>query len=135
MSTGAFTGDGRQVIHWKENGLTGPLMKDYHEVRGHPWPTMGTRTKGEEIQRNGQRVVVFQIEGFDERRYPVAMVWDGERLRVDWESLTAYGATRTGSSSLRIRLASPRSCDSTSDGSPTTCNRRLPWRTGEPSSG
>ncbi len=67
------------------------LMEDFHRVRGHPWPSMSSRTDGREIRRNGQTVVVFQVEGFDRQRYPVALAWDGERFAVDWESLTAYG--------------------------------------------
>ncbi|MCH7224874.1 hypothetical protein [Haloferula sp. A504] len=68
-----------------------PMMEDYHEVRGHPWPTMSTRSPGREIQRNGLPVVVLEVEDFGGRVYPVAIGWDGRRYAVDWESLTAYG--------------------------------------------
>lgn len=68
-----------------------PMMEDYHQVRGHPWPTMGTRSPGREIQRNGLPVIVFEVEDFGGRIYPVAIGWDGRRHAVDWESLTAYG--------------------------------------------
>ena len=36
-------------------------------------------------------MVFFDIEAFDGPHYPIAVVWDGERFAVDWESLTAYG--------------------------------------------
>ena len=36
-------------------------------------------------------MVVFEVEPFSGPRYPVAVIWDGQRFAVDWESLTAYG--------------------------------------------
>ena len=68
-----------------------PMMRDYYEVRGHPLPAFGRVSRGKEAALEGIPMVFFDIEAFDGPHYYVAVVWDGERFAVDWESLTAYG--------------------------------------------
>lgn len=68
-----------------------PMMEDYHIRRGHPFPTMGRVSPGQEVHRNGATMVFFEVEPYQGARYPVAMVWNGSRFLVDWESLTAFG--------------------------------------------
>jgi len=68
-----------------------PMMVDYHEKRKHSFPTLGRVSPGKEIRLDDSPAVFFEVEPFRGSRYPVAVVWDGERFAVDWESLTAYG--------------------------------------------
>lgn len=69
-----------------------PLMMDYHERRGHSFPTLGRVSQGKSASFDGTQMVLFEVEPFSGPRYPVAVVWDGQRFAVDWESLTAYGS-------------------------------------------
>ncbi|MEO8616316.1 MAG: hypothetical protein ABI600_14315 [Luteolibacter sp.] len=68
-----------------------PLMIDYHDKRNHPYQTLGRVSPGHVTELQNTPSVLFEIEPFSGPRYPVAMVWDGQRFAVDWESLTAYG--------------------------------------------
>mgnify|MGYP000352460034 CR=1 FL=1 len=68
-----------------------PMMNDYHERRGHPFPTLGRVSPGHVAHFDETPMVLFEVEPFSGPRYPVAVVWDGQRFAVDWESLTAYG--------------------------------------------
>ncbi|MEO5716626.1 MAG: hypothetical protein ABIT37_24315 [Luteolibacter sp.] len=68
-----------------------PLMEDYHDIRNHPYQTLGRVSPGRVTELGGTPAVLFQVEPFSGPRYPVAVVWDGQRFAVDWESLTAYG--------------------------------------------
>ena len=68
-----------------------PLMEDYHDKRNHPYQTLGRVSPGHAIRLGNTAAVLFQVEPFSGPRYPVAVVWDGRRFAVDWESLTAYG--------------------------------------------
>ncbi len=68
-----------------------PMMEDYHGARRHPFPTLGRIHSTDFANFNGTPMVLFEVEPFDGLRYPVAVVWDGKRFVVDWESLTAYG--------------------------------------------
>ncbi len=67
------------------------LMEDHHDRRNHPYQTLGRVSPGHATLLGTTPAVLFQIEPFSGPRYPVAMVWDGQRFAVDWESLTAYG--------------------------------------------
>lgn len=66
-------------------------MENFHDQGGHPYPTMGRASPGQLAQFDGTPCVLFEVEPFNGPRYPVAVVWDGRRFVVDWESLTAYG--------------------------------------------
>lgn len=68
-----------------------PLMEDFHTRRGHPFPTLGRVSPGHSTRLNETPMVLFEIEPFSGPRYFVAVVWDGRRFAVDWESLTSYG--------------------------------------------
>jgi hypothetical protein len=68
-----------------------PLMEDFHERRGHPFPTLGRVSPGHSARLRETPMVLFEVEPFSGPRYFVAVVWDGRRFAVDWESLTAYG--------------------------------------------
>lgn len=68
-----------------------PMMEDFHHRRGHPFPTLGRVSPGKAASFGGTPMVLFEVEPFSGPRYPVAMVWDGSRFAIDWESLTAYG--------------------------------------------
>jgi len=68
-----------------------PLMQDYYDERKNPPPALGRISKGKEAQFDGVPMVFFDIEAFTGPHYLIAVVWDGERFLVDWESLTAYG--------------------------------------------
>lgn len=75
----------------RDSGRVLPMMRDYHETRGHPFPTLGRVSPGQTASFGGTRMVLFEVEPFSGPRYPVAVAWDGHRLAVDWESLVAYG--------------------------------------------
>lgn len=66
-------------------------MKDFHERRGHPYPTMDNASPGQLAEFDGIPCVLFQVTPFNGPRFPVAVVWNGRRFVIDWESLTAYG--------------------------------------------
>jgi hypothetical protein len=68
-----------------------PLMQDFHEHRGHPFPTLGRVSPGKSARFDETPMVLFEVEPFSGPRYFVAVAWDGQRFAVDWETLTAYG--------------------------------------------
>ncbi len=68
-----------------------PMIEDFHRTRGHPFPTLGTVSPGQSTTIDAKPMVMFEVEPFSGPRYYVAVVWDGHRFAVDWESLTAYG--------------------------------------------
>ena len=68
-----------------------PLMQDFHQLRGHPFPTLGRVSPGKSARFDETPMVLFEVEPFSGLRYFVAVAWDGRRFAVDWESLTAYG--------------------------------------------
>lgn len=69
----------------------GPMLRDYYQTRSKPYPTMGLSSPGKMVTQEGQKMMVFLVEGYEGLTYPVAMVWTGRRFALDWESLTAYG--------------------------------------------
>lgn len=75
----------------RDSARVAPMMEDFHQRRGHPFPTLGRVSPGKAASFDGTPMVLFEIEPFSGPRYPVAVVWDGGRFAVDWESLTAYG--------------------------------------------
>ncbi len=68
-----------------------PMFEDYHRTRGKAFPTLNRVSPGIETHTGEMPVVLFEVEPFSGPRYPVAVVWDGQKFAVDWESLTAYG--------------------------------------------
>ena len=68
-----------------------PMIEDFHGTRGHPFPTLGRVSPGQSTTIDANPMVMFEVEPFSGPRYYVAVVWDGLRFAVDWESLTAYG--------------------------------------------
>lgn len=66
-------------------------MEDFHDRRNHPYPTLGRVSPGRLAEFGDTLCVLFEVEPFRGPRFPVAVVWDGRRFAVDWESLTAYG--------------------------------------------
>ncbi len=96
-------------------------MEDYHLRRGHAFPTMGRVSSGKAGTMDGVPMVFFEVEPFSGSRFPVAVIWDGVRYGVDWESLTAYGTVEwsefverrpTESQTLRVFVHSPGKDDS-----------------------
>lgn len=84
-----------------------PLMEDFHERRGHPFPTLGRVSPGHSARLDETPMVLFEVEPFSGPRYFVAVVWDGRRFAVDWESLTAYG-TMDWSEFIESKPAAPQ---------------------------
>lgn len=80
-----------KASHVRDTERVRPMMEDYHQKRGHPFPTLGRVSPGHATRLNETPMVLFEVEPFSGPRYPVAVVWDGKRFAVDWESLTAYG--------------------------------------------
>ena len=68
-----------------------PMIGDFHGTRSHPFPTLGRVSPGQPATFDGKPMVMFEVEPFSGPRYYAAVVWDGRRFAVDWESLTAYG--------------------------------------------
>lgn len=68
-----------------------PLMEDFHSRRNHPFPTLARASPGRFARIDETPMVLFEVEPFSGPRYFVAVVWDGQRFAVDWESLTCYG--------------------------------------------
>lgn len=78
----ALVRDGARVL---------PMMVDFHETRGHAFPTLGKVSPGQAADFDGKPMVMFEVEPFSGPRFFAAVVWDGHRFAMDWESLTAYG--------------------------------------------
>lgn len=78
-----------KLVHHPER--VRPMMEDYHDRRGHPYPTLGRVSPGRAAHFPNVTCVLFEIEPFTGPHYPAAVIWDGKRFAVDWESLTAYG--------------------------------------------
>lgn len=76
----------------RDSARVRPMMEDFHKRRGHPFPTLGRVSPGRAARFDETPMVLFEVEPFSGPRYPVAVVWDGQRFAVDWESLTAYGS-------------------------------------------
>jgi hypothetical protein len=68
-----------------------PMMEDYYLHRKHPMPSMSRATKGQTAGSAGKQLVFFQVEPFSGPPFPVAVIWEGNKFAVDWESLAAYG--------------------------------------------
>lgn len=68
-----------------------PMLENFHGTRSHPFPTLGKVSPGQPATFNEKPMELFEVEPFSGPRYYVALVWDGRRFAVDWESLTAYG--------------------------------------------
>lgn len=68
-----------------------PMMRDYHDTRGHALPTLGRVSPGQAAEFDGKPMLLFEVEPFSGPKYFLAMVWDGRRFAVDWESMTCYG--------------------------------------------
>lgn len=75
----------------RDSARVRPMIRDFHGTRGHPFPTLGRVSRGQPATFDGKPMVMFEVEPFSGPRYHVAVVWDGRRFAVDWESLTAYG--------------------------------------------
>lgn len=82
---------GSRLTEVRDPERVAPMMEDHHLVRGHPFHTMAEISPGKPVSLGERRLVFFQVKGLDGSVYPVALEWDGERFRVDWESLSAYG--------------------------------------------
>jgi hypothetical protein len=84
-----------------------PMIEDFHGARGHAFPTLGRVSTGQPTTFGEKPMVMFEVEPFSGPRYYVAVVWDGLRFAVDWESLTAYG-TMDWTEFLETKPAAPQ---------------------------
>ena len=84
-----------------------PMIEDFHGTRGHPFHTLGRVSPGKPTAFGEKPMVMFEVEPFNGPRYYAAVVWDGLRFAVDWESLTAYG-TMDWIEFLEIKPATPQ---------------------------
>ncbi|MEO7099693.1 MAG: hypothetical protein ABI162_10055 [Luteolibacter sp.] len=75
----------------RDSSRVRPMMENYYDFRRHPFPTLGRVSPGRSASFDGTQMVLFEVEPFSGPRYPAAVVWDGHRFAVDWESLSAYG--------------------------------------------
>ena len=75
----------------RDSSRVRPMMENYYGLRQHPFPTLGRVSPGRSASFDGTQMVLFEVEPFSGPRYPAAVVWDGHRFAVDWESLSAYG--------------------------------------------
>lgn len=82
---------GDRVAEVKDAARVEPLMRDYYQRRGHPFPTMSKVSVGKPGGTAARRVMIFAVEPFSGPGYGVSLEWDGRRYVVDWESLVAYG--------------------------------------------
>lgn len=82
---------GGKVREVRNAKRVGPLMRDYHERRGHPFPTMAKISRGEIAASAAREAMLFVVEPFSGPDYAVALEWNDGRYRIDWESLVAYG--------------------------------------------
>jgi hypothetical protein len=73
-----------------------PMMEDYYLRRSHPFPTMSRASKGQAMNVGGNQIMFFMVEPFSGPKYPVAVIWEGDKFAVDWESLAAYGTIDWG---------------------------------------
>lgn len=73
-----------------------PMMEDYYLRRSHPFPTMSRASEGQAMNVGGNQLMFFMVEPFGGPKYPVAVIWEGDKFAVDWESLSAYGSIDWG---------------------------------------
>jgi hypothetical protein len=73
-----------------------PMMEDYYLRRGRPFPTMSRASQGQAMNVGGNQLMFFMVEPFSGPKYPVAVIWEGDKFAVDWESLSAYGTLDWG---------------------------------------
>jgi hypothetical protein len=73
-----------------------PMMEDYYLHRRHPFPTMSQASKGQSVNTGGNQLVFFMVEPFSGPKFPVAVIWEGDKFTVDWESMAAYGTIDWG---------------------------------------
>jgi hypothetical protein len=69
-----------------------PLMRDFHERRGHAWPTMAKISETQTAISADFHHLIFVVEPFDGVPYAAPLEWSDGAYRVDWEVLTAYGS-------------------------------------------
>jgi hypothetical protein len=96
-----------KVLLVRDSRRVRPMMEDFHEKRSHEFPSLARVSPGRVAHFGGTPMVLFEVEPFSGPRYPVAVVWDGNRFAVDWESLTAYG-TMDWSEFVETRPESPQ---------------------------
>ncbi|MES2474167.1 MAG: hypothetical protein V4640_00205 [Verrucomicrobiota bacterium] len=82
-------------------------MEDFHDRRGHAYPTLGRVSQGHFAEFASTPYVLFEVEPFHGPRYSVAVCWDGAHFVVDWESMTAYG-TMDWTQFIHIQPESPQ---------------------------
>lgn len=76
----------------KDPERVAPLLRDFHERRGHAWPTMARVSTTRTAVSADFHHLIFVVEPFEGPPYAAPMEWSEGAYRVDWEVLTAYGS-------------------------------------------
>lgn len=67
------------------------LWLDYHRRRNKPVPLLVRLDPGRLAKLGDKTVALYQMELDPGGRRPAALIWDGGRFGIDWESSVVYG--------------------------------------------
>lgn len=68
-----------------------PLWLDYHHRRHHPLPILEEIRSCALVEDRGRTLALCEVVLSPGGVKPLAMIWEGDRFLLDWESLVAYG--------------------------------------------
>lgn len=74
-----------------EMDRVGPLWRDFYHQRAKPLPMLGSIPTGEMVTHEGRVMAFFALELSPGGRQPMALIWEGDRFTIDWESHVAHG--------------------------------------------
>lgn len=78
-----------QCLH--DSRRVGELWRNYHHQRGKHFPLLDQVIGGTLVEQDGRILACFEVVLSPGGRQPVALIWEGDCFRLDWESLVAYG--------------------------------------------
>ncbi len=74
-----------------EMDRVGSLWRDFYHQRAKSLPMLGSIPTGEMVTHEGRVMAFFTLELSPGGRQPMALIWEGDRFTIDWESHVAYG--------------------------------------------
>lgn len=68
-----------------------PQWRDFYHQRAKPLPILGSIPTGEMVTHEERVMAFFTLELSPGGRQSMALIWEGDRFTIDWESHVAYG--------------------------------------------
>ena len=69
----------------------GELWRQYYHERGKPFPLLVEILSATLAEKGGRILALFEVRLSPGGRQPLAMIWEDDRFRLEWESQVAYG--------------------------------------------